>query len=333
LQNAYTPNIPKTSLKTRPAENDLEDDDLEQEELELDLNVEQLLQAERWSDYEEEESAPRPVKTAVKATSKPQKAKASGAQVVGQTEEGYTGPLASFYADELIVGTPQLVKSGKEATVYCCQSHPRMKASTGYDWLAAKVYRARENRSFKNYSVYQQGRTTMNTRLDKAIAQKSAKGLSAQFGMWIGSEYETLSRLHAAGADVPRPYAQAESAILFDYYGEPGHAAPQLFSVRLTDAEVPVLFEQIKRNMAILMEADRVHGDLSPYNILYWQGALKLIDFPQAVDPMDNPDAYALFVRDIANVCEYFALYDLVCDPQKLAFSLWMQSGRPRPKG
>ena len=217
----------------------------------MDLNVEQLLQAERWSDYEEEESAPRPARPA-KTTAKPQKAKASGTRVVEQTEEGYTGPLASFYADEMIVGTPQLVKSGKEATVYCCQSHPRMKATTGHDWLAAKVYRSRENRSFKNYSVYQQGRTTMNTRMDKAIAQKSAKGLAAQFGMWIGSEYETLSRLYAAGADVPRPYAQAESAILFDYYGEPGHAAPQLFSVRLTDAEVPVLFEQMQAQ----------HGDL-----------------------------------------------------------------------
>ena len=298
----------------------------------MDLNVEQLLQAERWSDYEEEENAPRPAKPA-KPTANPQKTKASGTRVVEQTEDGYVGPLASFYADEMIVGTPQLVKSGKEATVYCCQSHPRMKTMTGHDWLAAKVYRSRENRSFKNYSVYQQGRTTMNTRMDKAIAQKSATGLTAQFGMWIGSEYATLSRLYAAGADVPRPYAQAESAILFDYYGEPGLAAPQLFSVRLTDAEVPVLFEQMKRNMAIFMEADRVHGDLSPYNILYWQGALKIIDLPQAVDPMDNPDAYALFVRDIANICDYFALYNVVCDPQKLAFSLWMQSGRPRPKG
>ena len=324
-------------------EEDYSEDENEETDTAEDQNLTQLLQAERWNDFEAEEQEPRARtgRQASNGTVKMSKAgpaaakpKISGARVIEQAGEGeYEGPLASFYADELIVGTPVMVKSGKEATVYCCQAHPRMKASSGHDILAAKVYRSRENRSFKNYSVYQQGRSTLNTRLDKAIAQKSAKGLAAQFGMWIGSEYGTLSRLYAAGADVPRPYAQAESAILFDYYGEPGHAAPQLFYVRLTDEEAPRLFNQMRRNLAICMEQDRVHGDLSPYNILYWQGALKIIDFPQAVDPMDNPDAYSLFVRDVANVCEYFAQYGIESDPRRLALSLWLEAGRPYPKG
>ncbi len=301
---------------------------------EPDSSVEQLLQAERWSHYEEEEGAARQKTPAgPKAAAKSAKTKVSGTRIVEQNEEGeYAGPFASFYADELIVGTPTLVKSGKEATVYCCQAHPRMKAATGHDWLAAKLYRSRENRSFKNYSVYQQGRSTLNTRMDKAIAQKSAKGLAAQFGLWIAAEYETLSRLYAAGADVPRPYAQAESAILFDYYGRPGMAAPQLQHIRLRPDEVAPLFAQMKRNLALCMECDRVHGDLSPYNILYWEGELKIIDLPQAVDPMDNPDAYDLFVRDVANVCDYFALHGLVTDAKHLALSLWLDSGRPHPR-
>ena len=45
---------------------------------------------------------------------------------------------------------PFNVKSGKEATVYCCQAHP----STGAKLLAAKVYRSRNNRSFKNDVIY-----------------------------------------------------------------------------------------------------------------------------------------------------------------------------------
>ena len=302
---------------------------------ELDTNVEQLLQAERWSHYEEEETTEGRQKSsaASKTAAKAAKTKASGMRVIEQSEEGeYQGPFAGFYADELIVGTPTLVKSGKEATVYCCQAHPRMKEATGHEWLGAKLYRARENRSFKNYSVYQQGRSTLNTRMDKAIAQKSAKGLAAQFGMWIGAEYETLSRLYAAGADVPRPYAQTESAILFDYYGAPGMAAPQLQFVQLRPEEVGPLFAQMKRNLALCMECDRVHGDLSPYNILYWEGELKIIDFPQAVDPMDNPDAYALFVRDVASVCDYFALQGHAVDSAQLALSLWLDAGRPHPR-
>ncbi len=304
-------------------------------------DLEQRLQFERWSGFEEEEAVPRHRAGSVGAKTKAGRGadknaphvKASGPCVAANADDGeYSGPLASFFADELIVGTPVVVKSGKEASVYCCQAHPRVQAATGNALLAAKVYRAREHRSFKNYSVYQQGRTTMNTRLDKAIAQKSATGLAAQFGMWIGAEYETLSRLHKAGADVPRPYAQAPSALLLDYYGTAGMAAPQLVSVQPTQDEAVRLFEQMRRNLAVCLECDRVHGDLSPYNILYWQGMLRIIDFPQAVDPMDNPDAYMLFVRDVANVCAWFALHGVVEEPRALALSLWMQSGRARPQ-
>ena len=64
--------------------------------LNVEINVEQMLQAERWSDYEEEESVPRPPKNAAKTTAKPPKAKASGTRVVEETEDGYTGAAGEF---------------------------------------------------------------------------------------------------------------------------------------------------------------------------------------------------------------------------------------------
>lgn len=151
--------------------------------------------------------------------------------------------------------------------------------------------------------------------------------------MWIGHEFGTLSRLHAAGADVPRPLSCAQSAILMEYIGERGLSAPQLYNVELKPAEVRPLFERMLHNLEIFMECDRVHGDLSPYNILYWQGSLKIIDFPQAVDPMDNPQAFMLFERDVEYVCEYFAAYGIQSDPHRLALNLWLDCGRAWPKG
>ena len=47
---------------------------------------------------------------------------------------------------------------------------------------------------------------------------------------------------------------------------------------------------------------------------------------------MDNPDAYALFVRDVANICDYFALQGHAVDSAHLALSLWLDSGRPHPR-
>ncbi|HLJ56206.1 MAG TPA: RIO1 family regulatory kinase/ATPase [Chthonomonadaceae bacterium] len=237
------------------------------------------------------------------------------------------GPLAPFFADELIVGEPTVVKSGKEASVFCCQSHPRLERAL----FAAKYYRPRTQRSFKNDGVYQQGRTTLNARADRAIATRTAKGMAMQFAMWIGCEYETLRRLHAAGADVPEPIAQAGSVILMEYFGDRGHVAPQLQNVRLEPFEVGPAYSRILDNLEIMLDQDRVHGDLSAYNVLYWQGKVQIIDFPQAVDPMDNPDAYSLFVRDLQRIYEYFAPYGVRCDTRQLARKMWIDCGRPAP--
>ena len=237
------------------------------------------------------------------------------------------GPLASFFIDEFIIGEPAVVKSGKEASVFCCQSHPRLNKGL----LAAKYYRPRSQRNFKNDGVYQQGRTTMDSRADRAIATRTAKGVQMQFGMWIGCEYETLRRLHAAGADVPEPVAHAGSVILMEYFGEWGQVAPHLHNVRLEPWEVGPIFTQILDNLEIMLDKDRVHGDLSAYNILYWDGKVQIIDFPQAVDPMDNPDAFALFSRDLERVYAYFTPYGVRCDTRYLARKMWINCGRAAP--
>jgi RIO kinase 1 len=237
------------------------------------------------------------------------------------------GPLAPFFFDEIIVGQPVVVKSGKEATVFCCESHPRLERGL----LAAKYYRPRSQRNFKNDGVYQQGRTTLDSRADRAIARRTDAGIAMQFGMWIGCEFETLKRLHAVGADVPEPIAQSGSVILMEYFGLWGQVAPQLQNVRLEREEVGPLFTQILDNLEIFLDQDRVHGDLSAYNVLYWEGGLQIIDFPQAVDPMDNPDAYALFARDLKRIYEYFEPYGVRCDTRRLARQMWIDCGRPAP--
>jgi RIO kinase 1 len=78
-----------------------------------------------------------------------------------------------------------------------------------------------------------------------------------------------------------------------------------------------------------MLAAGVVHGDLSAYNVLYWQGRLTIIDFPQMVDPHDNPEAYALFQRDLARVCAFFERLGVPSQPDRLARDLWRQHVRP----
>lgn len=240
--------------------------------------------------------------------------------------------LAQFYEQDLITDVLRVIKSGKEATVYCCAADP----ATGRKLLAAKVYRPRMFRSLKNDAVYRQSRAVRDERGRvvrgdhgwRGAAKKTERGRAARVTNWIEHEFETQRLLYEAGADVPCPLAQIGNAVLMDYVGDAEEAAPLLHEVDLPPEEAQPLFEAILRNIGLFLACARVHGDLSEYNILYWQGAgagaATIIDFAQAVDPRYNPDdVFALLARDIERVCRYFVRYGVEADAEMLAIDLW----------
>jgi len=229
--------------------------------------------------------------------------------------------LEPFFTQGLITEVLHVVKSGKEATVYCCQAH----SSTGVELLAAKVYRPRNNRGFKNDSIYQEGRLILEGHVRRAVQNKSRFGREVQFGMWIDYEFAALNALYKVGADIPRPLARSGSAILMEYLGDRQEPAPALQNVELSRHEVRPIFEGLMHNIELWLANNYVHADFSAYNVLYWQGQIKIIDFPQAVDPRFNPHAHTLLRRDIENICRYFARYGLERDGQRIADRLWQR--------
>jgi len=227
--------------------------------------------------------------------------------------------LDYFLAEGMITEILYPVKRGKEATVYCCQAHP----STGVELLAAKIYRPRNHRGFKNDAVYQEGRVITNGQIHRAVQKKSRFGRQMQFGMWVNHEFEVLTALYRAGADVPQPIAHTQSAILMEYFGDREKAAPSLGGSELSREQARAVFDNLLNNIELWLAHNYVHGDLSAYNILYWQGQAKIIDFPQAVDPRFNSNALTLLTRDIENVCHYLTRYDLLYDRRSIAERLW----------
>jgi RIO kinase 1 len=227
--------------------------------------------------------------------------------------------LDYFYAEGWISQVLYLVKSGKEATVYCCEGQP----STGRGLVAAKLYRAREHRSFRNDAVYQAGRVILDAHARRAVKNKSRFGREAQQGMWINHEWETLEQLHAVGADVPEPLARTDGAILMGYRGDETASAPRLHEVDLARDEAAHHFQVLMRNVELWLANNVIHGDLSAYNVLYWEGAVTVIDFPQAVDPRFNPNAIGLLERDVTNLCNYFAKRGVTADAKAITRELW----------
>jgi RIO kinase 1 len=239
--------------------------------------------------------------------------------------------LGWFCENQLILDVVRRVKAGKEATVYVCSAHP----STGKALLVAKLYRERSLRSSRNTGQYQQGRALLdedgNTaqrgsrRLEKAIAQKSARGKAAVQTSWIMHEFMLLQALHAQGADVPQPIEHAEQALLMEFIGDGEQAAPTLNDVEIAAEDAQSLFERVISNVELLLSMGWVHGDLSPFNILYHHGRPVLIDFPQVVDSRNNPRARALLERDLQRVTAYFERFGWAVDPRRLARELWEQ--------
>ena len=107
--------------------------------------------------------------------------------------------------------------------------------------------------------------------------------------------------------------------------------AHTLHSVTLARAEVQPLFDQLLHNVELLLKHGLLHGDLSAFNVLYWEGEITLIDFPQVVEARSNAEAFPIFHRDLARLCQYFARYGLQVDAAQLAASLWQRHHLPLP--
>ena len=235
--------------------------------------------------------------------------------------------LGGFYQDRVIDDIVRMVKGGKEANVYTCTG----TEATGHALLAAKLYRPRMLRHLRSDALYKEGRSAKDEagqeirggRIQRALHKKTRFGQEVDFATWITHEYQMQTTLYKAGTAVPQPIAQRGNAILMAYLGDEDSAAPLLHDVRLRPAEARPLLDHLLHNVEQFLAHHAVHGDLSSYNILYWQGAATIIDFPQMVDPRLNPHALTLLERDLQRVLDYFAPYGVRHSAKALAAEMW----------
>lgn len=249
-----------------------------------------------------------------------------------------TESLGEFFEDRWFSEILYKVKSGKEATVYCCRPHEAadQPAKAAHSLIAAKVYRPRMFRAMHNDWFYKQGRTAHDEQ-GKAVyrgknlqaARRNTRlGQKINMASWCQWEHDTLCELHAAGADVPRPLAQGNNAILMEYVGDDTTAAPTLHSISLDRDEAHELYQRLLGNIELALSHRRIHADFSAHNVLYWQGQVRIIDWPQAVDPETHPAGFTLLLRDVERLCQYFARQGVECDAMTTADDLWRRFTR-----
>ena len=197
-----------------------------------------------------------------------------------------------------------LIKTGKEADVHLVRrAVPDGRGSL----LAAKRYRPAERRLFHRDAAYQEGRRVRRSRESRAMVNRTEFGRDLLASQWAGAEFTALSTLWQAGAPVPYPVQLSGTELMLEFIGDKdGQAAPRLAQCRPAPAELADWFEQCRDAMHQLARAGYAHGDLSPYNILVRRGRLVLIDLPQVVDVVANPQGREYLRRDCFNVCRWF---------------------------
>ena len=218
-------------------------------------------------------------------------------KTVEEVFDSYT--LAHLYKLErrgIIEELKGVVSSGKESRVYWGVS------PEGRD-LAVKIYLSATAEFRKSIKKYILGDPRF-----ESIPKGNFRKLIYE---WTRKEYRNLRRLHSSGVRVPEPIAFQGNILVMEFLGEKGYRAPLLIEILedMTREELEEVTSDILDQLEIIVcKAGLVHGDLSPYNIMYWQNKIWIIDVSQAV-PHTHPLAPELLQRDIHNITAFLEQY------------------------
>ncbi|KAI3988964.1 hypothetical protein MKX01_016535 [Papaver californicum] len=167
------------------------------------------------------------------------------------------------------------ISTGKQANVYHATKHDGQE-------FAVKVYKT-SVLVFKDYG-FRHGYSKHNPR-------KMPK-------TWAEDEMRNLTRLKAAGIRCPTPIFLRLHVVVMELVGKSGRAAPCLKDANLSEDKMRECYIQmilVMRNL--YQKCNLVHGDLSEYNILYYEDNLHIIDVSQSVD-LDHPHALYFLCLD-----------------------------------
>jgi RIO kinase 1 len=218
-----------------------------------------------------------------------------------------------------------ILKTGKEADVFLLERATRDESVV----MAAKRYRSHEDRMFQRDSGYTEGRRMRNSRDRRAAAKGTRWGRSVQAGQWAMAEFGYLSQFWRAGLPVPYPVQLDGTEILMELITlQDGSGAPRLAQTRPAREQLEVYWEQLRQAMIVMAGFGLAHGDLSPFNILATEERIVIIDIPQAVDIISNPQGMDFLARDCRNVCTWFTARGLPVDAEELLGELVASPGR-----
>ena len=216
-----------------------------------------------------------------------------------------------------------ILKTGKEADVFLVRRD--IPGTDQVSMIAAKRYRDGDHRLFHRDAGYLEGRRVRRSREMRAMTNRTAFGKELIAGQWAAAEFGALSRLWQVGQEggtisVPYPVQLIGTELMLEFIGdwETREAAPRLAQVRPDPDGLADLWRQMTEALSVLARTQIAHGDLSAYNTLVHEGRLVIIDMPQIVDLIANPQGAEFLARDVRNVASWFVARGLPVDADEL---------------
>lgn len=121
--------------------------------------------------------------------------------------------------------------------------------------------------------------------------------------IWVRKEFRNLSRLEKWGLSVPKPLGTHKNVLVMEYLGTDTAPSPRLRDVEVADAQS--VYEELLEFLAVTWQkANMVHGDFSPYNIMWHGDKPVVIDVGQAVI-QSHPKSQEFLVRDVTRLVEW----------------------------
>ena len=121
--------------------------------------------------------------------------------------------------------------------------------------------------------------------------------------IWVRKEFRNLSRLEKWGLAVPTPLGVHRNVLVMEYLGTPTAPSPRLKDVEVPDAQA--VYDELLEFLAVTWQkANMVHGDFSPYNIMWHGDRPVVIDVGQAV-VQSHPKSQEFLVRDVTRLVEW----------------------------
>ena len=121
--------------------------------------------------------------------------------------------------------------------------------------------------------------------------------------IWVRKEHRNLTRLQKWGLTVPEPLAVFRNVLVMEYIGDEEAPAAKLKDIEVEDPQYA--FDSLLEFLCICWnKAKLVHGDFSPFNVLWHAGEAIVIDVGQAV-ALQHPRAKEFLVRDVTRLVEW----------------------------